>query len=76
MPRPVSVRTSYREDSAHLIRFEGAILKDPDLPEGWRQQFAQMAHDLALRSLQADDLKNRTADEKKKLVEKRDKKRS
>jgi aspartate/tyrosine/aromatic aminotransferase len=59
MPRPVSVRTSYREDGAHLIRFEGAILKDDALPEDWRREFARMAHDLAIRSLQADDLKNK-----------------
>lgn len=76
MPRPVSVRVSYREDSAHLIRFEGAILKDPDLPEVWRQEFAQMAHALALRSMQADDMKNRTSDEKKSDKKKSDKKRS
>ena len=65
MPRPVAVRVSYREDSAHLIRFEGAILRDLDLPEDWRRTFAQMAHDLALRSLQADDMKNRKSVEKK-----------
>lgn len=66
MPRPVSVRTSYREDSAHLIRFEGAVLRDPDLPEGWRKEFAQMAHDLAIRALQADDIKNRKVRDSKK----------
>ena len=65
MPRPVSVRTSYREDGAHLIRFEGAILKDVALPEVWRQEFARMAHDLAIRSLQADDIKRKNQKAKK-----------
>lgn len=66
MPRPVSVRTSYREDSAHLIRFEGAILRDEVLPEEWKREFAAMAHQLAIRSLQADDIKNRNRREGKK----------
>lgn len=66
MPRAVAVRANYREDSAYLIRFESAILKDPDLPEDWRREFAQFVHTLATRCLEADEIKNRRADAAKK----------
>lgn len=66
MPRPVAVRVTYREDSAYLIRFETAILKDLELSEEWRRDFAQDAHRLAARCLEADDLKNRRLDAAKK----------
>ncbi len=66
MPRAVAVRANYREDSAYLIRFESAILKDPDLPEDWRCEFAQSVHKLATRCLEADEIKNRRADAVKK----------
>jgi len=57
--RPVSVKANYREDSAYLIRFESAVLKDPDLPEDWRREFAQDVHRLAAKCLKADDIKGR-----------------
>jgi hypothetical protein len=66
VPRPVAVRVTYREDTAYLVRFETAILKDLDLPEEWRRDFAQDAHRLAVRCLEADDLKNRRLDAAKK----------
>jgi hypothetical protein len=61
----VSFRVSYREDGAYLIRFESAILKDPDLPEDWRKVFAQGVHDLVIKCLEADDIKSRRLDVKK-----------
>jgi len=68
MGRPISVRTNYREDGAHLIRYEGAILKDEDLPVEWRREFADMAHQLAIRSLQADDIKRKTRKDRSKKL--------
>jgi hypothetical protein len=64
VPRQVSVRTNYREDSAYLIRFETAIHKDVDLPEEWRREFAQEVHRLAFRCMEADDIRNRRSDAK------------
>lgn len=65
MGRPISVRTNYREDGAHLLRFESAILKDEGLPEKWRRDFASQTHQLAIRSLQADDIKRKNQKAKK-----------
>ena len=62
MPRQVSAKAFYRDDGAWLIRLETAICKDKDLPEGWRREFAQAAHQLAARCLEADDIKNRLQD--------------
>jgi hypothetical protein len=66
VPKPVGVRASYREDTAYLVRFETAILKDVDLPEDWRRKFAQAAHELASKCLEADVLKNQRIDNSKK----------
>ena len=49
-----------------MIRFESAVLKDLDLPEDFRRDFAQEAHRLAARCLEADDLKNKRLDAAKK----------
>lgn len=67
MPRAVSVKANYREDGAYLIRFESAVLKDTDLPEEWRRQFAQAVHSLAAKCLEADDLKNTRLDSSRKF---------
>jgi hypothetical protein len=66
VPRAVSVRANYREDGSYLIRFESAILKDDGLPEDWRKEFAQGVHELAVKCLKADDLKNQRSDAGKK----------
>jgi hypothetical protein len=65
VPKPVAVKANYREDTAYLVRFETAILKDVDLPEDWRKKFAQAAHELASQCLEADDIKNRQLDASK-----------
>jgi hypothetical protein len=63
VPKPVAVRANYREDTAYLVRFETAILKDADLPEEWRRKFAHAAHGLAAMCLEADEVKRRLADD-------------
>lgn len=38
MARTVSMRASYANDSAFLIRFEAAVLKDTRRTEGWLRE--------------------------------------
>lgn len=57
MARPVKIRACYREDSAYLIRFEGAVLKDAELPEGHREEMARTAHRLSILCMEADNLR-------------------
>ena len=54
MSRPVSIRVSYREDAAYLIRLEAAVEKDDSQSKDWRQETAQMLRRLSLRFLEAD----------------------
>jgi len=37
MPRPVAVRTSYRNDAAYFLRYESAIERDEEAEETWQQ---------------------------------------
>ena len=54
MSRPVSIRVSYRDDAAYLIRLEAAVEKDDSQSKDWRQETAQMLRRLSLRFLEAD----------------------
>lgn len=38
MPRPVSMRVSYRPDAAYLLRFQTAITKDTRRTAAWRRR--------------------------------------
>jgi hypothetical protein len=58
MPRPVSIRVSYREDASFLLRLEAAIVKDTSQSEGWRKDTAQKIRHLALCLLEADKSKH------------------
>jgi len=58
MPRPVSIRASYRDDASFLLRLEAAIVKDDRQTESWRQETAQMIRQLSMRLLEADKAKN------------------
>jgi hypothetical protein len=58
MPRPVSIRVSYRDDASFLLRLEAAVVKDTSQSEGWRKETAGMIRQLSLRLLEAD--KNKT----------------
>ena len=35
MPRPVSMRVSYRNDIAYFLRLGGSVMKDKRMPEDW-----------------------------------------
>ena len=59
MSRPVSIRVSYREDAAYLIRLEAAVEKDDSQSKDWRQETAQMLRKLSLRFLEADGSRNK-----------------
>ena len=59
MSRPVSIRVSYREDAAYLIRLEAAVEKDDSQSKDWRQETALMLRKLSLRFLEADGSKNK-----------------
>jgi len=54
MPRPVSMRASYRDDASYLLRLEAAVLRDSSQSEGWRKETALMTRQLALRLLEVD----------------------
>ena len=54
MPRPVSIRASYRDDAAHLLRLEAAVAKDTRQSQGWRVGTIRLARKLALRLLEAE----------------------
>lgn len=58
MPRPVSIRASYRDDASFLLRLEAAIVKDDRQTESWRNETAQMIRQLSMRLLEADKAKN------------------
>jgi hypothetical protein len=59
MSRPVSIRASYREDAAYLIRLEAAVEKDGSQSEDWRRETSQMLRKLSLRFLEADGSKTK-----------------
>jgi hypothetical protein len=54
MPRPVSIRVSYRDDAAFLLRLETAVSKDTRQTPAWRVRTTRVARSLALRLLEAD----------------------
>jgi len=54
MPRPVSIRVSYRDDSAYLLRLEGAVSKDVRQSDAWRRLVLRHLHAAATLFLQAD----------------------
>ena len=54
MPRPVSMRASYRDDASYLLRLEAAVLRDSSQSEGWRKETALKTRQLALRLLEVD----------------------
>lgn len=54
MSRPVSIRASYRDDAAYLLRLEAAVLKDNSQLEEWRNETARKTRELALRLLAAN----------------------
>lgn len=54
MPRPVSIRASYRDDASHLLRLEAAIAKDGRQTRVWRVGTTKILRKLALRFLEAD----------------------
>lgn len=54
MPRPVSIRVSYRDDASHLLRLEAAVAKDTRQSQGWRAGTIRLARKLALRLLEAE----------------------
>jgi hypothetical protein len=59
MSRPVSIRVSYREDAAFLIRLEAAVEKDDSQSRDWRIETAQKIRELALRFLGAEVSRNK-----------------
>jgi hypothetical protein len=59
MSRPVSIRVSYRDDAAYLIRLEAAVEKDDSQSKDWRQETALMLRKLSLRFLEADGSRNK-----------------
>ena len=61
MSRPVSIRVSYRDDAAYLIRLEAAVEKDDLQSEAWRRESVQMLRNLSLRLLEADGLRKSKA---------------
>jgi hypothetical protein len=58
MPRPVSIRASYRDDAGFLLRLEAAIDKDHRQTAGWRKQTARLIRQLSMRLLEADAKRN------------------
>lgn len=54
MPRPVVIRTNYRDDAAYLIRLEQAVLKDDRRTPAWRDAIAAQLRSLALQFLEAE----------------------
>lgn len=59
MSRPVSIRVSYRDDAAYLLRLEGAVEKDDSMSKDWRQETAQRLRMLSVRFLEADGSKHK-----------------
>jgi len=57
MSRPVSIRASYRDDAAYLLRLEAAVEKDDSQSKTWRQETAQKLRQLSLRFLEAETSK-------------------
>ena len=58
MPRPVSIRASYRDDASYLLRLETAVSKDVRQSRTWRVGTTRAARKLALRLLEADSRMN------------------
>ena len=52
MPRPITMRGSYREDAAHLIRLEAAVRKDDRHQPAWGKQVSQKLRELAVLFLE------------------------
>ena len=59
MSRPVSIRVSYRDDAAYLLRLEGAVEKDDSMSKDWKQETARMLRTLSVRFLEADGSKHK-----------------
>jgi hypothetical protein len=51
--KPVSIRASYRDDAAFLIRLETAISKDDRQTEEWRKETCAQVRALSVRLLSA-----------------------
>jgi len=58
VPRPVSIRVSYRNDASHLLRLEAALAKDKRQSSAWRARAVRSARKLALLLLEADSSVN------------------
>ncbi len=54
MPRPVSIRVSYRHDSAHLLRLQTAVSKDVRRSEDWRNTVRRHLNAVVQLFLQAE----------------------
>jgi hypothetical protein len=50
----VSIRVSYRDDAAYLLRLEGAVAKDDRQSDAWRRKVLHHLHAVATLFLQAD----------------------
>jgi hypothetical protein len=57
MSRPVSIRVSYRDDAAYLLRLEEAVEKDDSQSMAWRKDTAHKLRELSLRLLEAEKTK-------------------
>lgn len=53
MPKPVSMRVSYRDDAAYLLRLEAAVSKDTRQAEEWRRETCAQIKALTVRLLGA-----------------------
>lgn len=58
MPRPVAIRSDYRNDAGFLLRLESALVKDTRQTEEWRKKATTMARQFAMLLLEADTPKD------------------
>jgi hypothetical protein len=63
MSRPVSLRPSYRDDAAFLLRLEAAVGKDERQSSAWRIGTQKLLRKISVRLLEADAQKNMGDDE-------------
>ena len=63
MSRPVSLRPSYRDDAAFLLRLEAAVGKDERQSATWRIGTQKLLRKISVRLLEADAQKNMGDDE-------------
>ena len=52
MPRPITMRGSYRDDAGYLIRLEAADMKDDRHQPAWCKLVTQKARELAVLFLE------------------------